>query len=182
MIKKTTVTKTNAEFYYIRGNGFVWGFIALAIIGKESCQVLCNSDYGHYAYGWTHCGMNPKKFLCRLDMQYAMNKLTNGKLYEPDVDEYENDIKNSIIESRRSGNLTETEARIAWNEMCLLVDEYGCSSILFNELYNHPLFSKVFGSFENMPNSERIRPECQGFWDKIWIPFIEQLRLEINNE
>ena len=104
------VTKSQAEFYEVRSgkNSLAWGDIVIKC-GKQSVSVMATSDYGTFDHYWSHCGGDPKEFLCGLDFQYAMKKLTNHELYIPNPAGYENEIKESIICSRKEDGLTKEQ-------------------------------------------------------------------------
>ncbi|WP_114729495.1 hypothetical protein [Vibrio cholerae] len=171
------VIKTQAELYQVRHKTFGgWGDIFL-ICGQESVRVAINSDYGTFAHNWTHCGGDPKEFLTDIDFDYCMKKLTNYKHYVPAPEQYPIEVKQSIIESRREENLTKEEAREAWGDM--LNTEHSEGDLYFQELIDHPLFEKVFGATEYLPSAQKVDPCCQDFWDKVWIPFVGQLKEEL---
>ena len=173
------VTKSQAEFYEVRsGKGsLAWGNITLKC-GEQSVEVVATSDYGTYSYFWSHCGGDPKEFLCTINFQYAMEKLTNHKLYIPNPDGYENEIKESIIESRKGGNLTKKQSRTAWDEMLSILEEFSAGDLLFFALYDHELFEHVFGDPEYLPSSTIPDPRAVDFFNDIWKPFIDCLREE----
>ncbi|MBL4701599.1 MAG: DNA cytosine methyltransferase [Phycisphaeraceae bacterium] len=54
------ITKKQIDLYRMRGkceDGFTtWGNISMEL-GRESVNVMVNSDFGHYAYNWTHAGL-----------------------------------------------------------------------------------------------------------------------------
>jgi hypothetical protein len=174
------VTKSQAELYQVRsGKGsLAWGNITL-ICGAESVSVMATSDYGTFDYHWSHCGGEPKNFLCGLDFQYTMKKLTNGNLYTPDPSGYREEIKSSIIESRKDEGLTKEQARTAWDEMLCIHDEYEKGELFFNALYNHALFDNVFGEAEYLPSSTQPDHCAVNFWNDVWTPFINSLRQEL---
>lgn len=176
------VTKTTTDIYHIRGKtakGWsTWGDVVL-IFGEESVLVIAHTDFGTYGYYWSHTGPNPKKFLCEVDIHYAMNKLTSGNLYEPDPEKYEIEIKKQIIEARFQYLLTKEQARGAWIDMLDILNEHQGGDILFHELINHEHFEIVFGDYDGLPSATRVRPSCRGFWDHIWTPLTEQLSTEI---
>ncbi len=174
-----TVSKSQSELYQVRsGKGsLAWGDITL-ICGKESVSVMATSDYGTFDHHWSHCGGEPKSFLCNLDFQYAMKKLTNGKLYTPDPEGYEKEIKDSIIDSRKGDGLTRAQARTAWDEMLSIQDEYQKGDLFFHALYEHELFDKVFGDCEGMPSATQPDPCAVDFWNDVWTPFINELEKE----
>lgn len=175
------IVKKTAEVYELR-DGFAWGHIALVING-ETVDVVINSDYGSYAYFWTACGKDPKVFLCQVDMHYAMNKLTSGKMYEPDTDKYQSEIKELIIRRRRDGYLDQHQAREAWDGLLAIIDEYGNGDVLFHELISSDWWGSVFfNDFDNLPSAERVKPQVSGFWEKIWIPFTQELKRELEEK
>jgi len=173
------VTKSQVELYEVRsGKGSLgWGNITLKC-GDQSVEVVATSDYGTFDFYWSHCGGDPKEFLCKLDFQYAMKKLTSGDLYIPNPDGYENEIKERIIESRKEGRLTKEEAKTAWDEMLLILEEYCSGDLFYNALYNHQLFYKVFGDYDYLPSSTIPNPRAVDFFNEIWKPFTSYLREE----
>lgn len=181
MENKTKVTKSQAELYQVRAGGFTWGDITL-ICGKESVSVMATSDYGSFNHFWSHCGGEPKAFLCTLDFQYTMKKLTDGKLYVPDPDGYRNEIKENIIESRKEAVLTKDEAREAWDDMLSHQEEYPQGDLFYKGLYEHDLFKKVFGDCEGLPSATTECCRSVDFWKDIWTPFISELKQEIANK
>lgn len=173
-----SVTKQTCEYYHIR-NGYTWADIAFIVRNKQ-VDVLINSDYGHFAHNWISCGQNPKAFLCSMGKDYAMQKLSNYQSMEIDMDECMKDLKRSIIEARRNGELDAEQAREAWEQMTEDWDNYSSSyDIACSKLVDNEYFEVVFGDYEALPSSKRMKPECEGFWDKIWVPFVEELRREM---
>ncbi len=174
------VTKSQAELYQVRsGKGScAWGDITL-ICGDQSVSVMATSDYGSFDHYWSHCGGEPKDFLCGLDFQYTMKKLTNGKLYIPDPSGYRKEIKENIIEARKENYLTKEQAKTAWDEMLAIQDEYEKGDIFFKELYEHEFFEQVFGACEGLPSSTEPDHCAVDFWNDVWTPFIESLRKEL---
>jgi hypothetical protein len=175
------VTKSQAELYQVRSckGNCAWGDITL-ICGAQSVSVMATSDYGTFDYSWSNCGGEPKEFLCGLDFQYTMKKLTNGKLYIPNPDGYRNEIKESIITARKDGHgISKEDARTAWDEMLAFLDEYRKGDLLFNALYNHEFFEPVFGDTEYLPSSAQVDHSAVDFWNDVWTPFINSLREEL---
>lgn len=163
------------EHYSIRADHGDWGEIALKFTGPESVVVMAASSFGSYGHYWSHCGEDPRKALARMDRSYAMEKLSGYDLYEPDTDKWSDEIRRRIIEARRADRLSQETARDCWEEMPAFVDELSDPTLILNALYEHPLFAQVFGDFEGMPSARRIKPAHSGFWNEIWLPFIEQM-------
>lgn len=177
------IEKSKIDIYKIRHEKrSIWGNICVEF-GESSAILMINSDYGSYAYNWFATGNNPKKFLCGLDMEYAMNKLTEGNLYEPDESKYADEVKKKIIDKRRDGYITKEVAREAWDDMMEILSEYSHSGdILYHELMSAKHSGKVFIDFEEYPSATRVKPKHQHFWNEIWMPFIEELKMEMENE
>lgn len=175
-------TKKQIDLYQIRNEDKrTWGNISVDF-GETSAEIMINSDYGHFAYNWVSTGKNPKSFLCRIEMDYTMKKLCGGRdeIYEPDYEKMERSIKKKIIEQRREIYLTKEEARKAFDDMPEYVQEYrGHLDLIHNSIFEHYLFDKVFGDFENFPDNEKIRSGIVDFWEHIWKPFIEELKKEM---
>ena len=171
------ISKQQVEVYTIR-TGNDWGQIAL-VISDPTVNVMANSSYGKYAYFWGACGCHPKEFLCKINRGYALQKMYGNKYLVPDSDKYEEEIKKAIIEARRERDLEPGEARHAWGSMLGILYDYGGGDAMAHELINHEYFEKVFGSYDRLPSATMINPQCQGFWDKIWLPFVAELKTEM---
>tara|TARA_R110000850_G_scaffold58147_1_gene135457 strand:+ start:30 stop:587 length:558 start_codon:yes stop_codon:yes gene_type:complete len=177
---KMTVTKTVAELYQVRSDtgSLAWGDITLKC-GSSSVSVTATSDYGTFDHYWSHCGGEPKAFLTSLDFDYTMKKLSGGKLWVADVDAYENEIKTRIIEYRKDDCISKEEARTAWGEMLAINEEFDGGDMFFNALYEHDLFCSIFGDCESMPSATKYSGRCVDFYNDIWTPFIETLKVEL---
>ena len=177
-----TVTKSTSELYQVRsGKGSLsWGDITLSL-GNTSVSVTATSDYGTFDHRWTHCGGEPKQFLCGLDFQYTMKKLTNGGLYVADTEAYGNEIKERIIEARKDDCISKEDARTAWDEMLSIYEEYDGGDLFFHALYDHEFFTVIFGDYEALPSAEKYCNRAVDFWGDVWVPFIDSLKEELKN-
>ena len=175
--KDVFVTEVSAQAYDIR-NGSEWAHVAL-IMKDKSVNVMINSSFGAYGYYWSNTGKNPKSFLCSIDMNYGMEKLTGYNLYEQDISGYAEHVKQRIIEARIHGYIDSYNARKAWDEMLDIIEEGVTAEQILGELYMHRFFSDVFGDSESLPNCKRVRIACESFWIKLWKPFTDELRKEL---
>ncbi|MGR5367025.1 hypothetical protein [Photobacterium damselae] len=139
---------------------------------------MINSEYGAFAYNWSTCGCEPKRFLIEIDFDYCMRKLTNDSHYIEDYKSYPQQVENRIIAALHDGRVTDDEAEDALRD--LLDTEYDRGDLYFKELMEHELFDEIFGSSEYLPNAKIIDPNCVNFWEKVWLPFIEQLKVELD--
>lgn len=180
-MSRPTITQHPAEVYSIRyPDSYNWGDITIRETGPESISVMANSDFGHYAYHWGHCGMPGKKFLCGIDRSYAMQKLAgNGEIEQPDEKGWEREIKEKIIQARRAGRAQMDEARDAWQTLLGILWEYGAGPVAQTYMWDSPHFDWVFGDTDGLPSAKRLHPSVQGFWDHVWLPFTDQLRREL---
>ncbi len=71
------------------------------------------SDYGNYAYYWSHAGSCFRSFLARLDSCYLLSKLC-GSRQEYDGNATAKEVKRAIIDARRDGRMGRDEARDEW--------------------------------------------------------------------
>jgi hypothetical protein len=174
-----TITKSNAELYQVRSTKgrLAWGDIVL-ICGKNFVSVMASSDFGSFSHD-RFSTSSPKEFLCGMNLEYAMNKLTQGKLYVPDLTLYPSEIKEQIISSRRCHILTRQEARKAWTEMLDICEEHQSSEPLLNALYEHDLFTEVFVDYDGLPSGSKMCSSALSFWNEVWLPFIESLKREL---
>lgn len=175
------VTKAEAEVYHIRGKtaeGWsTWGDIVL-ICSKESVEVLAYTDFGTFGYYWSHCGMDPKRFLCKINKDYTMGKFRGNELYIPDPDEYHEEVKKHIINSRLEGCLTKDQARSAWEDLLTILEDHVEGDLMYQALMESEHFDSVFGDYENLPDATKMDPHCESFWKHIWLPFVANLKEE----
>jgi len=176
-----TIKKTLTETYTLRGEQSLWAKINLDC-GENSVNVMISSDYGEFNYYWVSTGYTQKKFLCSINMDYAMKKLMGGtdKMYEPGWDSRKRSVKIAIIEARREKEyLSKFEAREAWDDMLNVMEDYsGSVDIYFEEIMEHNSFQKIFYDFEGIPEDDKLKPRVLHFWNNIWLPFTNELRKE----
>lgn len=106
------------------GNG--WALIYLGPRGEFTAQ----SDYGNFAYWWSHVGGNEAKpyierfleFLSRerFDTHYFTGKLAAGRKVF-DGDRAAQLVRERLLDLRKSGGITREMARHEWDQL----DDYG---------------------------------------------------------
>ena len=174
------ITKTLTETYTLRGEHGLWAKINLDC-GEKSVNVMISSDYGEFNYYWGSTGYIPKKFLCRLDMHYAMKKLMGStqNMYEPDFPSRIKSVNKQIIEARRESEITKDQARNAWNEAIEIFEYCGNSNdIYYSRFMESDKFNNIFYDWESIPEDDKLKPKVKMFWDNIWLPFTRELRKE----
>lgn len=170
------VTKKNIPQYTLRGNG-TWGVIAIDCVG-ESVRVMINSDYGDWAYFWSHCGYEPRKFLRNMNMEYAMGKFMGRDLYVKDEEAREVQLKKLVIELRTEGYISKDDARDCWNYF-LPNDEDDLATTVYESDYFDLLCSC---DPDMLPSATKVDPLAENFWNDIWKPFIAELENELYPE
>jgi len=131
------------------------------------------SDYGNYAFFWSHAGDCFRSFLARLDADYLVGKIKPGYVY--DGAETLKSVKRRICEERRSLDLTAEEAREEWD---LLgehndLDESENFALWMNE-------TKLEDIWEL--SSSKRDPEAMAFAEQVWPAFATVLRAEVTAE
>lgn len=131
------------------------------------------SDYGNYAYAWTHAEMEFRAFLAKLDADYLIGKIKPGHVY--DGPETFKSVKKRICEDRRRLDITAEEAREEWE---LLgensdLDERDNFVLWMNETK----LEDVWGISSSMRD-----PQARMFAERVWSVFAAMLRAELAAE
>lgn len=124
MIDKTTVTKTTGfEAYNVRA-GHEWATILIRGwdangndgTPREIGEILIHSSYGSWAYQWGHLGMPFKKWLATCnDRSYVAEKFLGTDAREFDGKASVKNLRQSLLEYRRQGDITKNDARSIWD-------------------------------------------------------------------
>ncbi|SAK98475.1 hypothetical protein AWB80_07530 [Caballeronia pedi] len=181
----TTVSKLPPmETYYVSGPDCAWATIAIRGWSDTAedervlhrGEILINSDFGNFAHRWNHMGMPIKDFLVKIGRNYLLDKLAPGDVVEFDFDASLDSVRRHIIKQRRAGVLDHDDARSAWND----VPTNHSSKEIFTYLLTEGEYFRCidFDTIEGML-VERENVQLVGFYDAIWIHFVEQLRTEI---
>ena len=96
-----------------------WGIFLLDSTGMFSCV----TDYGNYAFKWTHHGMDDfREFFLSDSYDYYVNKLykLNGGQLEFQAEQTVKRIKESILRSRYEDHMDEETARKEWDLLELI--------------------------------------------------------------
>lgn len=121
------------EIPSIKGEG--WGIFTLDSTGGFSCV----TDYGNYAFRWTHHGMDDfRKFFDRNSYSYILNKLHlgSGKTKEIDIAATTENIKKHILEYRRDKSMDEDFARSEWDHVINCEEQYDHPQAFFSAWYD----------------------------------------------
>jgi hypothetical protein len=145
--------------------------------GRYSIHLVVWGDYGPFEHYWSHCGGEDTKWWSWLedtDQDYFFKKITDHKHREFDFDATLCALKADLLEKRRDGDIRKGQARAAWDTL----EEWDTGMALdavMDRLYSDRDLSAVFGWDDlGCYARERVKPAMQGFWERIWRPFIEQ--------
>lgn len=159
--------------YNIRRNG-EWGTFyvrqGVGDQGKHWCELTCNTSFGVVGHYWSHMGCPAGEFLADVSKGYLLVKLwgMNSTVFDPD--KAIADAKRALFESRRSGELTEDEARDVYDELNAgSGDEHGWHLLVdrCDWLYRRMIDGAGYGKVPN--------PQAEGFYRELWPAFIAEL-------
>ncbi len=143
------------------------------------CYVSVVSDWGNFGHLWSHCGSPAVEFLAGLEYAYAMGKFFGDRLKLWDSASYINQLRATLIERRRGGDLKKSLARDAWDSLADHAEDHSFSSAetLMNALLEDPALEKALG-FETITKTRGMRPNPQAteFWRDAWPHLIEAIR------
>lgn len=122
--KQSSVTKSDDwDVYHVRA-GYEWATIALKgwqakdfdKQPREIGEILIHSSYGSWAYQWSHLGRPFKQWLSTHDdKHYIAGKFLADKAYVFDGEKSVRDLRQSLIEHRRTGDISKNDARTIWD-------------------------------------------------------------------
>lgn len=168
------------RFYDIRVKepGFgtrTWGRFFLTSDGSLTIQ----SDYGNYAYWWTHPGCEIRRFLCRDgEDDYIANKFSEGERVCDDDASVRN-VKREILRLRREGTLSRDQARDEW-DLLREHDELS-DQVARTRWHDETRLGEHIGMVSEL--FVYVLPyKLQGFMRVLWPAFVEALEREMREE
>lgn len=201
------VTRSNdMEVYRIRHQGewatiCVQGWQATGIDGtpREIGEILIYSSYGAWAYQWGHLALPFKQWLAKADEPgYIAGKFLGANADVFDGEKSVRELRRSLLEHRRMGDLTKNDARAIWDFIEDHDDEMERSADLFCErmfdCVNQADWPPRDGWYSDAGPERGARyfleepwerictsmdHEFAAFWRVIWPVFSEQLRSEL---
>ncbi|MEX3764423.1 hypothetical protein [Paraburkholderia phenoliruptrix] len=138
-------------------------------------EIIINSDYGTFATSWGNMGAPLKQFLCKINRGYLLNRLTEGKTEEFDIDASMTALKRDILKLRRDREITSEEARDAMDD---LPDEDSTEEMYSRHIWNMDLYREGDPPYHLV--KKRERPLIVHFYPNVWLPFIEHLKTELS--
>lgn len=202
----SAVTRSTIETYRIRHQG-EWATICANGCQAKGCddqpreigEILIYSSYGSWAYQWGHIGQPFKEWLAKADDPgYIAGKLLGSKARVFDGEKTVRELRRSLLEWRRQGDIIKADARAIWEFIGEHDSEMESSADLFcermfncmsradwpprNGRYSDAGPERGARHFLEEP-WERIRTtmdrDFANFWIVIWPIFQQQLQLEL---
>lgn len=173
--KLRQITGFRTLTYTVRAEG-EWATIFISLDKRKTgFQFSVTSSYidgGHY---WSSPGEDWRSFLKDLDMEYFGGKILRGSCYQFDPDKTILTAKQSVLEWRREGTLSQEEARNMWDELESLDCDFSYKeqwesfvSVCPRWLQDDP--HTVYGMLMESPSRSLV-----GFWERIWPEFLKQI-------
>jgi hypothetical protein len=177
-----TITHHAAECWLIRdGSAAAQIFVRHGRHGAKSpfgdgetwVSVAILSSYGNWAYRWIRCGPDDwRVFLAGLNQDYAMRKLMGESYAVFSPGRTLKGAKFSIVERRRSGELTRAVARTAWDVVDRLVEqEITSEGVILNAFSGCRAFRDCYWEMAYSEPNSVVAP----FWNTLWRPWVTSL-------
>lgn len=164
------LTKSIIESYKLRfDDHFYWADINIDALDKSG-RIQIASDYGDWQYYFGSCSINFKEFLINLNIDYLANKFGENKWF--DLDKTIDNLNNRINEIDLLYNKIEIEYEL--NNL----KNSSCKEEFINTMWQCPKILKMEDYCPHLITD--ISPAFKNFWKNIWIPFINELKKELN--
>lgn len=170
--------KHSLDLYYVENN-HEWAQIFIDESDKHgSCGTISIvSTFGNLGHYFSNIGgPNFRRFLIDCDFSYLMEKLTEYKLMDFDFDLTMREFKSIIMRRRRNKENSKGYVRMQYEEL-LSIDETDSADLINQILQIKHL--EIEEPWEFIRKSPRIM--CIKFWEVLWLPFIEKLKVEVSN-
>lgn len=198
---KVKITRSHdMETYRIRAGHADMEWATICILGwqakgidgqpRECGEILIHSSFGSWAFSWGHLGKPFKRFLVKAEREYVAGKFIGAKAYKFDGEKSVRELRQSLIERRRQGDLDKDEARVIWDWIEEREMELESSADLFverlydlrSEMREERSFGRGALRFLEEPYERTctsLDRQFAGFWRDIWPAFIGQLKTEL---
>jgi len=173
--------KSVCEKYSLKFNsGWDWANFTI----DDTGLLQCNSSFGNYSYQWGSFGDSFKKFLCSINSDYLINKISNNTHF--DTDKYQEQAKKAIYKLRNEDEMDKEQARELFEFINQGLSDCGSSydmvcreiydNSLLRDLYDGEVFYSPFAPERDYP------PSAVAFVNSIFPIFIRILGAELNLE
>jgi hypothetical protein len=182
-MKDFVCKKSMSERYDIRIPGSsAWGIFT---VNDNGGIFSVTSDYGDYAHNWPSRGKaSLKEFLCQIDTDYLIGKITNGKRVvnvQKTVESWRKQVikarreKASVHDGKYSSHVTRELAREAMEYLDRIASED--EQALYQSLYADNTLTNILGDPLDMVHEHESQAVM--FAERLWPPFIAVLKAEL---
>ena len=180
------VSYKSAELYsVIAGNGMDRASIFLDY-GLRSADehwgtISISSSFGEIGYTFTNTGPCPlKRFLIGLEFSYLTGKLFADQARVFDLQKSIAQMRKTVLDTQAEGQLDADvafEANQAFEtaKHSGVTDANGLALLLQAEAPRAFTELELWQDYATAPN-----PRAEGFWEQIWCPFVEHLKIELS--
>ncbi len=138
------------------------------------------SDYGNYAYQWTHPGREFRAFLADLDADYLCKKLTHGRR---DAKVFDEEATKKVL-----GEALDEAEKESWNNLGVGWRDYATEverlknfrmpdEVSYLAWQSETMLTQSEGYAQYVPN-----PDAWNFCTKVWPRFAALLKQELKKE
>jgi hypothetical protein len=175
---KVDISKSKAERYLIRSSGD-WAYIYIehyhtTLYNDNVGIISINSSFGNYGYSFGAVGNDFKKFLIDCDIHYLTQKISDNNNIVFDFDKTIRNFKYTLLERRGYTQYSKEQARYMYNffnQMDPCDKDVLLEKILSNKQIEWEEPWEWLGTI--------LDPKLRKFWEKLWLPFIEELKKEV---
>ncbi|OIQ22021.1 MAG: hypothetical protein BM557_01185 [Flavobacterium sp. MedPE-SWcel] len=169
-----TITKSEVQCYKLRSNNSgLWANITVDSTGA----IQITSDYGDWQYIWRSPGEPFKSFLISLNIEYLALNFNCNNEFKPDLTLI--DMQIEILRARKCNRITNSQARFCFDRVKEIKRKNITDLDFFiGNFYNHTWFD----IFSFPPIVKGIENRFQAFFDSIWTAFINELKIELEND
>lgn len=185
-----SITKSTATIYKVRNvDDFGWADITIDSgfsddgYGSERnhFRISISSDYGNWAYFWSHPGDNWRKFLCEVSIDYVAGKFGCDTWF--DIDKTVEALKSRIVADCRENRKVTHAARDAFEAIDAAASDFYRNRTAFEQQLIESVWVDYWRGYwyDNLSVIESISPQFKAFWQGPWQHFISELKKEIED-
>lgn len=163
--------------FFINNQGEYGTFTLIPASGT----LMAKTSFGEYAYSWMSYGDDFVGFLREINYGYAMSKFKGNYGKQFSGEKAVENLKRTIFERRRDYQIDAEEARDAFDEL-RYYEDYAYTKDTFTVwVRDNAFLINAIGHDEwwYAIDGDIDCPQCLGFWNKLYKPFVEYLQPEM---
>ena len=185
-----SITKKSIDVYKVRSdnNQFSWADISIdqQVIedgerARNPFRISISSDYGNWAFYWSHPGSCWRSFLLEISIDYAAGKFGASEWF--DKESTKRRLQRDIAEERRNGAGNKESARVAWDAVNSVMDECSGQEMIFEILANSD-WTEFWGDcwIDSLNMETGINPQFKMFWNGPFQSFLMKVKEELETK